>query len=156
MLVAKSDVKTATTVRVQRHAAEIGKGCFSDRPVALRVGQSERQRRASPVAILDLRNVLFLVDPFIMAVEIVIPDGAARRNGKACCFVRRVFFSMVEDDIAKGCAIIKYANIERVRRFGCRVYWKFPAGAAVEGLGVDAPPGIVFVDPVKPPFYQFD
>src|ERR1043166_3771970 len=80
--------KAALAIRAQTHPRIINQSAFSDRGIARAVGQLDRQRRRSPLTVLNIRDRFLLMNAFVMALEIVKPDSAAGRNRESSSFIR--------------------------------------------------------------------
>ena len=72
--------KSATAIGLQHHAGVVSQAGFGDGCVSGRVGQLRRHRRRCPLSLRNVFDVLPLVHAFVVSVEVVIPDRAARRK----------------------------------------------------------------------------
>src|SRR5436190_2030770 len=87
---------------------------------------------------------------FVMAFEIVIPDGAVSGNEERRCFVRHSELIRFGHEETKRGSIVEDANFEPIGRFALRMEkFDFDSIAMVGCDGMNAAPWVAFINVVR-------
>jgi len=147
--VTESYLEPTLSVRLQGHTAVVDHGRFGDRGVPCSVGELERHRRGGPFPRLDVRDLLPDVGAFVMALEVVIPDGGLGGEHERRRLIRHSA-ALSGNDPAEADPAVEDAHLQRVGGAARRV----PEGdaralEAVDRLSMHAAPGKALVPLVR-------
>src|SRR5205814_5893887 len=84
---------------------------------------------------------------FVVAVQVVVPNGAASTEREGGCFIGNPRFLRVRNDESERYSIVEGADFDGVIEFSVTPrHQSFCSMAMIDCFGMNAPPGIFFVD----------
>src|SRR5215831_9223265 len=111
--------ETALAIRAQTHARIVEQRSFGNDRIATTL-QFDGQGRSGPIAVLNIRDRLLLMNAFVMTFEVVKPDGAVGGNSENRSFVRNPSADARENK-AESDAVVISAQFDSELGSGCVV-----------------------------------
>lgn len=106
--------KRSFAVGFQHHSAVIDKGTFGDSGIAVVIGEFYRKRRAGYLAAVNVGDISFFVNAFVMSVLAVIPEGGIFWDAEFSGFAVDEMFAAVVDVISESKTVVVASGLKGV------------------------------------------
>src|SRR4030095_9707975 len=139
-------LETSLTVSLKSHPGVINQRSLGERCVAGAIWQFESDWGRGPLARLNLSDLFFCMDAFVVTFEIMKPNQTANGYCKDRGFVGNAKVVVAGDDVTEGYSIVVCADFEDVVSVAHRMVERNSYSVAVvDSFGVNTTRSVSFI-----------